>query len=104
MLRNIFTRSSKESDIQNFYQKLKEVQEVSVSDNREALVCTSLRHIFKLEYQRNYYPATGCPKIKLALGKSSIKKKTEKSDIVHIWVLTHPTLPISDIEFNDIYF
>ena len=67
MLRNIFMRSSKESDIQNFYQKLKEVQEVSVSDNREALVCTSLRHIFKLEYQRNYYPATVCPKIKLVL-------------------------------------
>ena len=59
MLRNIFTRSSKESDIQNFYQKLREVQEVSVSDNREGLVCTSLRHISKLEYQRNHYPATG---------------------------------------------
>ena len=38
------------------------------------------------------------------LGKSSIKKKTEKSDIVHIWVLTHPTLPISDIQFSDIFF
>ena len=32
------------------------------------------------------------------------KKKTEKSDIVHIWVLTHPTLPISDIQFSDIFF
>ena len=32
------------------------------------------------------------------------KEKTEKSDIVHIWIQTHPTLPISDIEFSDIYF
>ena len=28
------------------------------------------------------------------------KKKTEKSDIVHIWVLSHPTLSISDIQFR----
>ena len=38
-----------------------------------------------------------------SLGKSS-KNKTEKSDIVHIWVLTHPNLPISDIQFSDIFY
>ena len=40
---------------------------------------------------------------RVRLGNSS-KKKTVKSDIVHIWVLTHPTLSISDIQFSDIFF
>ena len=40
---------------------------------------------------------------KTYLGKSS-KKKIQKSDIVHIWVETHPTLLISDIKFSDIFF
>ena len=33
--------------------------------------------------------------------REALKKKTEKSDIVHIWVQTNTTLPISDIEVSD---
>ena len=35
--------------------------------------------------------------------REEFKKKIQKSDIVHIWVWTHPTLPISDIKFSDIF-
>ena len=41
---------------------------------------------------------------RMILLREEFKKKTEKSDIVHIRVLTHPTLSISDIKFSEIFF